>query len=436
VPSVAKDRMSGIDPCLSVSSVVRFDLDDHPICMKYLFQFRRYRLPFRTVVRTAHGPWGEREGVIVRLEDERGAVGYGEAAVLPWFGTETADVAEAACREFGGEFAEERLAAVPEAFMCLKSALAAARCEISGGVAVPRREAAGEMGVAESASYLGIAALLPAGRAALTQITPKAEIGFRVFKWKVGVGDLADELALLDDVCAALPSGGKLRIDANGAWDRRQAMRWMERCADRPVEFVEQPVAADARGAQDVLFGLAGDYPTSVALDESLVGDSDVERWIGAGWPGIFVVKPSLIGNLASAMTRLAAAKADVVFSSALETAVGARTALRTAFAWNALAAEKDGGSSARVPEGGERDERAKRSEGGRVIPNAPLGEASSQTRRIKDNPPYLEPRRALGFGVWPLFADARFDGPHGAPFIRREDVERMNPDAVWKALG
>ena len=226
----------------------------------------------------------------------------------------------------------------------------------------------------------------------------RAELGFRVFKWKVGVGDIADEIALLDDVCAALPNGAKLRLDANGAWDRRRAERWLERCAERPVEFVEQPCFAPLRGASqgaavhtkedDLLLGLAGDFPTPIALDESLVGEGDMERWIGAGWPGIFVVKPSLIGDVASALARLRKAKADVVFSSALETAVGARAALRVAFAWN----------TARI--------------------------VSSST-----------PTRALGFGVWPLFADARCDGPFAAPYWRAEDVERLNPEAVWTAL-
>jgi o-succinylbenzoate synthase len=412
------------------------DLDD-ATCMKYRFQFRRYRLPFRAAVRTAHGSWTEREGVIVRLEDEAGAAGYGEAAVLPWFGTETADEAEAVCRELGGEVDDETIAAVPKRMACLKNALAAAR-EDRGMAAAMSREAAGNpTKAADNVSFIGVAALLPAGRAVLTQIGPKAEIGFRVFKWKVGVGDLGDELALLDDVCAALPNGAKLRLDANGAWDRRHAERWLERCADRPVEFVEQPIASDARGAQDVLLGLAGDYPTPLALDESLVGESDLERWIGAGWPGVFVVKPSLIGDLRGALARLAAAKADVVFSSALETAVGARMALRTAFVWNA-AAENSGKSKvkARASEEGEKNESAERSEVGRVIPHAPLGGDPAQTRRIRDNPPYLRPVRAHGFGVWPLFADARFDGPHGAPFIAREDVARMNPEVVWKSLG
>ncbi|MSU23751.1 MAG: o-succinylbenzoate synthase [Opitutus sp.] len=359
--------------------------------MNFSFAYRRYRLPLRTAVRTAHGVWTERVGVIVRLErdpatrstssgEERGLVGYGEAAVIPEFGTETVDEVEVACRELGAKVDDARLASVPVKLGCLRNALASARGEIDGRVAIP--PAAGEQGrrVRDNAPYLGIAALLPAGRTALTQIGPKADAGFRVFKWKVGVADLADELALLDDVCAALPGGAQLRLDANGAWDRRQAERWLERCAERPVEFVEQPIATEARGAVDLLLGLANDWPTPLALDESLVGEGDIERWIGAGWPGVFVVKPSLIRDVASALARLEKAKATVIFSSALETAVGARAALRVAFAW-----------------GGE--------------------------------------PRALGFGVWPLFVDGRFDGPHAAAFLRAEDVERINVEAAWNAL-
>ena len=340
--------------------------------MNYRLQFRRYRLPLRAAVRTGHGVWTVREGVIVRLEDEAGGIGWGEAAVVPWFGTETADEAEAACRQLGDHLDDGRIAAVPARLRCVRSALAAA----GGGAGLEARH-----------KHLGVAALLPAGRAALAAIPPKTEAGFRVFKWKVGVDDVADELALLDDVCAALPSGAKLRLDANGAWDRRAAERWLERCTERPVEFVEQPCftgaeqgAARRRKTDDLLLGLAHDWPTPLALDESLAADGDVERWLGAGWRGVFVVKPSLLGDPAAAVRKLAEAKAQVAFSSAFETAIGARAALRMAFEW--------------------------------------LGEP-----------------RALGFGVWPLFADACFDGPAAAPFLRSEDVERINPETVWNAL-
>jgi o-succinylbenzoate synthase len=339
-------------------------------------QFRRYRLPLRRPVRTAHGLWAEREGVIVRLQTDAGAIGLGEAATIPWFGTETADEAESACRDLGEWGGDERFDSLPGKLRCLRNAVASARSTIAAASANESKATAED----ERASYLPVAALLPGGRAVLAEIGPKAESGFRVFKWKVGVGDVADELALLDDVCAALPAGAKLRLDANGAWDRRRAERWLERCAERPVEFVEQPVDGAARGAEDLLCGLAQDWPTPVALDESIASDADVEHWIGLGWPGVFVVKPSLLADAPATLARLARARGPVVFSSALETAVGAQAALRLAFAWRG------------------------------------------------------EPR-ALGFGVWPLFAEARFDGPAAAPFVRREDVERINPEAVWTAL-
>ena len=358
--------------------------------MTYRFEYRRYDLPLRVAVRTAHGIWTTRGGVMVRIENDQRIAGFGEAAPISWFGTETVDEIEDACRELGPMVDRERLLAVPERLGCLRNAIHAALNEIDGRAPASALTTSGEPEagadsrrdhVPADPDFRSIAALLPAGSAAIPEIALKAEAGFRIFKWKVGIADLADELALLDDLCAALPSGAKLRLDANGAWDRRRAARCLARCAERPVEFLEQPIARDARGADDLLLGLAGDFPTPLALDESLVGMADIERWLGAGWPGVYVVKLSLLGDVERVMGRLAKANSHVVFSSALETAVGARAALRHAFAWR--------------------------------------GE-----------------RRALGFGVWPLFADARFNGPTAVPFLRREDVERIDPEAVWNALG
>jgi len=407
--------------------------------MSFAFAYRHYALPFRAPVRTAHGPWAVREGLIVRVTNAVGAVGYGEVAPVPHFGAETTNEAAAALQALGGRVDETQIAALPVRLGCTRYGLRAALADVGqlgelaptadadepgqrpglqpgvpnpaaseppssaseaatpvaavhdrrtepaadpGGYGPPLQNTVGAQGNSAGSRCvsLPVAALLPAGREALAAVAAKAEIGFRVFKWKVGVGDNDEELGLLDDLLARLPGGARLRLDANGAWDRRRAERWLERCAERPIEFVEQPVAPTARGADDLLLGLAGDFPTPLALDESLVHDGDVERWLAAGWPGVFVVKPALLGDPVAVCVRLAQAKARVVFSSTLETAVGAQAALRLAFAWP--------------------------------------GE-----------------RRALGFGVYPLFADARFDGPPAAPFVGVEDVARLNPEAVWNAL-
>jgi O-succinylbenzoate synthase len=344
--------------------------------VSHAFAYRRYRIPFRRPVRTAHGVWTEREGVWIRLTDERGRIAYGEAAPIPGFRLESVHEIEDACRQLGESVTPAAIAALPANLSTLRHAFAVALNPLP----------------APAHKFLTLAALLPAGRAAIAEAAAKAEIGFRTFKWKVGVGDTSDELALLDDLCAALPEGSRLRIDANGAWDRRRAERWLERCAERPIEFVEQPVLGvesdgenGRRRADDLLRGLSETYPTPIALDESLVGDGDVAHWISQGWRGVFVVKPSLLGDPAATLASLEKAAAEVVFSSALETAVGARSALQLAFAWRG--------------------------------------------RTTVGSPP-----RALGFGVWPLFNLAACDGPTATPYLRSEDVDRINVEAAWNA--
>jgi O-succinylbenzoate synthase len=334
--------------------------------MDFRLDFRRYCLAFRSPVRTSRGEWTAREGLLLRVERPDGSFGFGEAAPVPSFGRETVGEVEAYCLSLGGRVGAEAPLQVPGNLCALRNALA---CAIGGAPCVPRHRS------------LGVAALLPPGRAAIGDAPPKAEAGFRVFKWKVGVGAADDEMAILDDMLGALPGASRIRLDANGAWDRRTAEKWLACASERPVEFVEQPVAPDSKGAEDNLLGLAADYPVPIGLDESIADGADVARWLGLGWRGYFVIKPSLIGDVRGALSSLASAHARVVFSSALETGVGAQAALRLAFAWP--------------------------------------GKMS-----------------ALGFGVWPLFADARFDGPAAAPFIRLEDVDRIRPEELWNAAG
>jgi O-succinylbenzoate synthase len=323
---------------------------------------KTYRLPLATPLRTARGLWETRDGLLVRLEDELGRVGYGEAAPVPWFGTETLAEAEASCRALGENVTDEFLDAVPARLGCVRFALAAARNR-DDAPAGDRR--------------LPVATLLPAGREALEALPARLETGFMAFKWKVGVGELNDELAILDDLLALLPHYTRLRLDANGAWTRRMAMRWCERCAERPVEFIEQPLPPDD---EDGLRGLAADYPVKVALDESAVHLGDIRRWCGQGWMGVFVVKPALAGPLAELRRLIEELKLDVVLSSAIETVVGRQAVLREAL------------------------------RGGLT-------------------------HRALGFGVGAVLGRPEFDGPHLGPLLDRSWVDTANPEAAWNAL-
>jgi len=336
--------------------------------MSPLLRFKPYRLPLRTPLRTAHGPWTEREGVLVRLEDADGRVAYGEAAPIPWFGTETLDDIVAALSALGDRPDAARLAAVPARLACLHFALGSARRTLAVPAAAPASSAA---------ARLPVAALLPAGRAAVAALDRGLEAGFLAFKWKVGVGRAEEELPLLDDLLGRLPGFARLRLDANGAWDRRTAERWLARCAERPVEFLEQPAAA---GQDDLLLGLAADFPVTLALDESVTGLDALRAWAGRGWPGVYVIKPALAGPLPDVAAWIRAARADVVFSSAIETALARAAILDWIFA-------------------------------------EPLT------------------KRALGFGIGGLFGDERWDGPAVGPLLDAAWARRVKPEELWNAL-
>jgi len=317
--------------------------------MKTRVEYRPYCLPFLRPVQTAHGLWRERRGEIARWVDGGGAVRYAESAPLPG-----------------------------------RSPF------LSGGVSSSSKCTAPEL---KDTSPREVAALLPAGRAALEVLRARRSEGFRTFKWKVGVArDPAEELDILEELCAELGDEGCLRLDANGGWTQRVAEQWLTRCAEprlaAQIEFIEQPIWAGAnlaetarRRVDDTLLGLSADYPTPLALDESLAGGNDVLEWLERGWRGFFVIKPILFDEPAAVLRELGRAKARVVFSSAMETAVGAKDALRWAFAWE--------------------------------------GE-----------------RYALGFGVYPLFKDTVFNGPSAQPFLRWEDVEKIDEEVLWNALG
>jgi O-succinylbenzoate synthase len=317
--------------------------------------------------------WREREGLLIKLENESGESGFGEVAPIPWFGTETIEEAEASLAQLGGWVESGCVEQIDERCGCLRFALACALGRDAG---------------APAATQLPVAALLPSGKAACGAADTALAAGYVAFKWKVGVLDSADEWVVLDDLLARLPGHAKLRLDANGAWTTRQATKWLERCAERPIEFVEQPCFAEAaQGAaaqsrtDDALLGLAADYPTPIALDESVAGVPSLRRWLERGWRGIVVVKPALAGDPASVLALLAHHRADAVFSSAFEIAVGRLAALRMAFAF-------------------------------------------------KGPQP-----RALGFGVGPLFQDSRFDGVPPVPFLVFAAMSHLKPEAAWNAL-
>ena len=309
---------------------------------------RRVRLEFRRPVRTARGVQSVRETLLLTLTDADGVTGYGEAAPWPGFGTESTGAAQTALEqaaavlrgadlEPGGSDAaiDPMLRDRPAAQAALQGALwdLAARRD---GVTLARRLARSVRG--DGAMELGAVAT----HALLLGDTPDevraaadaARIsGYRAVKLKLGFGTVDDDVARAGAARDALGPGVRLRGDANGAWDPDRAIAALGRLAPLGFEFVEQPLPADALDALAVLRRRA---PVRIALDESVATDSDVARAIEAGAADVVVLKPAFLGGSMRALAiaeRVRAAGAEVIYTHAMESAVGAHHALHCAAA-------------------------------------------------------------------------------------------------------
>ena len=137
------------------------------------------------------------------------------------------------------------------------------------------------------------------------------------FKWKVAAAADGLERAVLEGLLDRLRPPDRLRLDANGGWDRATAARWADRLEDEPrLEWLEQPLPPeDGEG----LWALAARLP--VALDESLRADPGLCH----RWPGWQVRRPAIEGDPRPLLAQLQAGVPWLMVSTALETGLGRR---------------------------------------------------------------------------------------------------------------
>jgi o-succinylbenzoate synthase len=277
---------------------------------------RRLRRPLRT----GNGALHERVSVLVRLVEESGLEGYGEACPLEVFGTESVGAVVDCLSAIGPVADVDRLGQVEASLPCTRFALETALADLRGLRFLPPVRQ----------RMLPVCGLADLWRPWEAQVLPMAAAGYECLKFKIGVEAPGRELARIESLCHALEGKVSIRLDANGALSRGDAERLLEECAGWPVEFVEQPLPA---GDFEGLVSLSRSYPGRVAVEESVSRTRDLALLARAGWDGPVVVKPSLLGTVVLWADAWSRYSWPWVFSSALETRIGTAHALGIAFA-------------------------------------------------------------------------------------------------------
>ena len=159
------------------------------------------------------------------------------------------------------------------------------------------------------------------------QITSKLNEGFGCIKMKIGAINFDTELALLKSIRQEFSASEiEIRVDANGAFDPKNALEKLKQLSDLDLHSIEQPIAVKQ---WDQMAYLCEKSPLDIALDEELIGvfsNQDKQRLLNHINPQYIILKPSFIGGFKGSDSWIELSQANNVqwwITSALESNVG-----------------------------------------------------------------------------------------------------------------
>jgi len=180
---------------------------------------------------------------------------------------------------------------------------------------------------------IGINATIPA--VDLSEVRRLLELfqGCRTFKIKVAEPGQSrpEDIERVRFVRESLGPEGRIRLDANGAWNVDEAEHAIHDLAPFDIEYVEQPCASVAE-LHELRERIAYmDIP--IAADESIRKAEDPAAVIAAGAADILVLKAQPLGGVHRVRELAASTDLPIVLSSALESSIGISMGLAAACA-------------------------------------------------------------------------------------------------------
>lgn len=276
------------------------------------------RWPVRVPVRTSFGTMHDRPAVLVRVEDDEGAHGWGEAwCNFPSCGAEhrahlvatvLAPLLEG--RAWATPAEAWRALTAQTAVLALQSGEPGPIAQAIAGVDLALHDLAARraglplwraLASASGAAVAGLEAEVGASpsvqvyASGLNPDEPGAVVerlrahGWTAFKLKVGFGAERD-LANLRAVRGAAGAAARVMVDANQAWDLSEASAMAPRLAEHRPDWLEEPLRADRPWREWQT--LAGRCAIPLAAGENVTGDDGFDALIASR--AVAVVQPDV----------------------------------------------------------------------------------------------------------------------------------------------
>jgi muconate cycloisomerase len=274
--------------------------------------------------------------VLVKVQCSEGIVGWGEATTIGGlaYGEESPESIKANIDAYIAPLLEGQPAdAVAQAMARVNGCIQGnrfAKCAIETALFDAQAQRLGvplsELLGGRLRDSLPVAWTLASGDTARDIAEAERMLGLRrhnIFKLKIGLRSVRDDVAHVAAIKAALGQRASVRVDANQAWSITEALDGMRALADAGVDMVEQPILAhDKLG----LKRLTEANIVPIMADEALHGPRDAFEVAAAQAADIFAVKINQSGGLRGAARVAAigeAANIALYGGTMLEGAVG-----------------------------------------------------------------------------------------------------------------
>ena len=136
----------------------------------------------------------------------------------------------------------------------------------------------------------------------IQRVEEKLLAGFKCIKFKIGGIDFNDEINMIRSVRDRFSVKElEIRLDANGGFTPKDALRKLNQLADFDIHSVEQPIKPRQWNEMNKL---CQSSPIDIALDEELIGivsAQDKEEMLDYINPAYIILKPSLCGGFCGA---------------------------------------------------------------------------------------------------------------------------------------
>ena len=261
-----------------------------------------------------------RNSWIIKIEDNDGFIGYGEASPLPSFNRESFEEAgyclegfKLAIRDINEPISIEELIILSNVHtLTAPSATFAIQTALYDLLSTKNNQS-----LSNFINSNSLSSVQSNGIYNLTSIN-----NYKVIKLKCGFRNLYDEIELLESLSTKY-SNVRFIIDLNQAYDLPKAIRFFKEISKFRIEYIEQPI--EKNNFED-LIELSFHSEIPIALDESIKSLKSINKALSINCGDVFIIKPQSIGSFANIKKAISLVREGgkiPIITSSLEGSIG-----------------------------------------------------------------------------------------------------------------